>query len=245
MSWDLGKAIGEMMGSLILTLGVLLTAMLVKRNEKFINTPFKKRLVNAVAFGASVVIGIMTSIGLGSGGAINPAVALMVGVAKDNYEYLLVEVGFELVGAVAAALIFIVTVKLWDDAPKLSDVFAFSNQSAKKAAGIESLANMFWLLPVMGIIAAGSHNVGGVSLNEHAGIAITAAFALVAVIIFVEQIGAPNLNPQVWFGVFIIKMISQKGKISGKQFVSELTGLATVFIAAAAVGGLFYGVVYK
>ena len=241
MNFNKNIAIGEMIGSLILTLTVILGALAVKKNEKTLNTPFKKRLVNALVIGAGVTSGVVTAIYLGSGGKINPAFSVMIAFFTE-WDNIATEIGFELMGATAAALIGLLVSKLWKDSPSLSETFSFNKQPIGKVVGIEALANVFWVVPIGAM-------VWGVVKNPHVGnsltlgtsgfqIALFATITLMVIIVAVEQIGAPNLNPQIWFGMLIVKLVAQRGKIAPREILAESMSAITVIGIGAAFGAI-------
>ena len=80
MNFNFGFAIGEICGSFVLTLGVLLIHSVLNKKSFGISSKLQKRFFLAAGLFAIVILGIITARGFGAPGAINPAIALMVSI---------------------------------------------------------------------------------------------------------------------------------------------------------------------
>lgn len=228
------------MGSMILTFAVAVLILVRKINAKTLDTKLKDRTFTSLALFAAVTGSILIAVGFGGHGQINPAVTLMFSVFEEQFESLWFIIGFQLIGASIAAGAFMLVANLWGKKDILKDTFKFQESKPSKNLGMEAIANTFWLLPIMALYIA----LKGSAIDVFE-LALAASISLVFVASTLEEIGAPNLNPQVWFGMYIIKLFVHKGKISGKQLLSEWSSVLSVLVVAAAIGGIGYGIEYS
>ncbi|MCK5945689.1 MAG: aquaporin [Mycoplasmataceae bacterium] len=242
--------IGEMMGSFVLTFAALLAIFLVKSKKYGIDTNLKKRMFLALSISSAVVLGVVTAIGFGGHGQINPAVTLMVAGMEGEYQEVPAAIGFQLIGATAAALMVVLTVNLWGQKEILVESFNYNKQTPAKSAGIEFVGNILWLLPIAGMLAfmVKYNHMGAIpkirdeSLDFHTfghfQLAISAFFAKFLLISIFEEFGAANFNSQVVFGKWVVTAIAHKGKITRRQFFSEGAAVTTTLAIGAALGPL-------
>ncbi len=243
------QCIGELIGSLILTLGIIMAQYTTKSKSLGLDTKFKQRLFLGLAIMASVVIGISAAAGIGGSGYINPAIALMHTIAANkSWTIFIAKFGFEMIGGAIAGLLAIATIKMIQkansEAPLLSEIFTLPAQSAIKTTGIEWLANIFWLLPIVCFLI-GHGEVGGTAthalrMGDVFSIALAAGFAILFVILVIDEYGGANLNPQVWFGIFVGKLIVNLKGFTKQHVVNASLGLVNVMACGAVFGGIAY-----
>ena len=243
--WSLKTAMGEMIGSFMLTLGIIFISLMVKRKSMHNISMLAKRLFKATSVFTIVVISITTAKGFGAPGAINPAIALMIKLYEGWSQFIIIVV-FDFIGGILGALAFLLFAYVYNQCKEnnekivVSNMFKFSEQSLTKSFAMEGIANIFWYLPVMGMVMLHLKESGNVAGEFF--IPIIAGFAIFTVLIIIPEIGVANLNPQVWFGEFILKLIGSKGSINSKQLISELSGLLSTFAIAAIIGAIAVGI---
>lgn len=229
--WDQWAELGEMFGSLILTFGVLIAILATKQESLGLNTNWKKRLFLGLSVPCAVVIGLIAAKGFGGHGQINPAITLMVGAIEGHFEEAPAIIGFQLIGAIAAALLFLACAAFLGQWSKLNTMFKFNNQGVIKTAGMEFFGNMFWLIPISAFVVALLK--GNIDFYQ---LAVTAAIGKFVLVGLFEEFGAANFNAQIWFGKMIVTAASQKGKITLKELSSEMSGLVMTMAIGIAFG---------
>ena len=259
--WDLFSEVGEMVGSFVLTFAALIAIYLTRVEKYGIDTNLKKRVFLGVIIGLGVVLGLVTAVGFGGFGQINPAVTLMVAGMEDAYQQVPAVIAFQFLGAAMAATMTLFTVKMWGETKNLKEAFTFNKQSPIKSAGVEVVGNILWLLPIaamLGMMVSSKLNMAPIwaSTNnlEHGidagnfghfqlGIAAFAGkFILVAVF---EEFGAANFNSQVIMGKWIVTAVSHRGKITKREFLSEGAAFTMTLSVGAALGPLAYVLVNR
>lgn len=229
--WDQWAELGEMFGSLILTFGVLSVILVAKQESLGLNTNLKRRLFMGLSVPCVVIIGLIAAKGFGGHGQINPAITLMVGAIKGHFQEAPAIIGFQLIGAIGAALLFLACAAFVGQWSKLNTMFKFNNQGVIKTTGMEFFGNMFWLIPISAFVVALLK--GDINFYE---LAITAAIGKIVLVGAFEEFGAANFNAQIWFGKMIVTAVSQKGKITLKEFSSEMSGLVMTMAIGIAFG---------
>ena len=235
--WSAHAALGESVGSLILAITFMFTQFVVKSNKLSLTTTIQKRGFLSVGYFSGIVLGILTAKGFGGHGQVNPSITLLVAGMEGHFEAVPFIIGFQLLGAFVGAIIFILTIRIIGRNDELSRVFRWSQQSPQKTMGLEVVGNVFWLLPIAGLLLFFTSPSGVISLFE---VAMAAAFGKVLLTMVMDDFGSANFNPMVWFGLFLVKLHSQKG-ISGKEFITEFSGVVTTLLVGLAAGGIAYG----
>ena len=250
--FNLWHEIGEMVGSFVLSFTALIAIYLAKSKKYGIDTNLKKRMFLALTISFGVVLGVLTAIGFGGHGQINPAVTLMVAGIEGQYQEVLAVIGFQLIGATLAALTVVLTINLWSDTKQLAESFTFNKQKPTKSAGIEFIGNIVWLLPVAAMIAImlkSNMDAGKISTDPakwgvdfhtygHFQLAISAFVAKFVLISVFEEFGAANFNSQVVFSKWVVVLIAHKGKVTRREFFSEGSALVTSLGVGAGLGAI-------
>ncbi len=239
--FDMSVFIGELIGSLILTLGIMMATVVMKRKSFGLDTKWKQKLFFSFALITLVAIGISAAAGFKGLGAINPGIAIMVAVMDNAWSSLPTWLAGEFAGGIIAAGVFFAFVKGFNISTShkekivLKENFQFSTQTPAKAFGMEIIANFFWYLPLVGLLMLEAG-------NDKTIVALVGGLSIAATLLVTTEIGMANLNPQVWLGEFIIKAIGSKGKITKQNLIAEFTGLTAVVLVGFACGGIAYGV---
>ena len=242
--------VGEMIGTVIMVFGVMLTILLTKKKSFGIDTTYKKRIFTGVMVAMSILVGAMTSVGFGGHGQINPAVTLMVAALEGTFQEVPAILGFQLIGAVIGATALVIFVEMFVKDVKLIDAFALTKQTPQKTAAIEFFGNIVWLLPIgallvvmfnghnipLDLVNGGANKLGDVDKGfghfELVVVAIAGKFILVAGF---EEFGGAAFNGNAWFARVAIATYATR-KLPFKPMISEVTAVTTSLTIGLAVG---------
>ena len=273
--FNLFSEVGEMMGSFVLTFAALIAIYLTKVEKYGIDTNLKKRIFLGVIIGLGVVLGLVTAVGFGGHGQINPAVTLMVAGMDEHFEQVPAIIAFQFLGAAMAAGMTLFTVKMWGETKNLKESFTFNKQSPAKSAVIEVVGNILWLLPIaamLGMMVNAKLNLHGFqgtmvpdtdpknpngfifqSIKHgvdagnfgHFQLGVAAFAGKFILVAVFEEFGAANFNSQVIMGKWIVTAVSHRGKITKREFLSEGAAFTMTLAIGAALGPLAHVLVNR
>lgn len=233
--FDKWAELGEMIGSSILTFALLVIMFVAKQGKFGIDSNFKKRVFLGGISGVAIFIGLITAKGFGGHGQINPAITMIVATAIGNFQEVPAIIGFQFIGSIIAVILFLSLVAWLHQWQNLGTMFKFNDQSAKKTLGIELFGNLFWLFPIAGMVVIYLKDKVSFTFFD---LAIAASLAKVILVTTFEEFGIACFNVHVWAGKSIVTAIGQKGKITGKELASELSGAIGNFTVGFAAGAV-------
>lgn len=239
--WDASGFVGEMMGSFLLTFAVLGIIYVSKQKSLGLDSNFKKRIFLGLTVPAAVLMALVASKGFGAHGQLNPSITLMVAAYEGQWESVPGVIGFQLIGALMAAVFMVIALIWLQRSHTMKDAFGFSQQTVTKTVGMEFFGNMMWLLPIAGMLVAYvnyAHGVGVTTGVNFVWLATSAATGKLVLVLAFEELGAANFNPMIWFGRMAITFFAQKGKINSKELSSEVSGVITSLTLGVSYGYL-------
>jgi len=226
--WNTNIFLTELFGTLVLLFGVMGTTYATKL-KSFKWTGFTKHLFVAVGVGMSLAIAVFVGEIEGGNGWVNPAVAVMAAIGKDNYSNLLPALTGEFLGGIVGMLIPLVLIKITSDVTfKEDEVEGFT---IKKLVAGEFLGSILFLAGVAVAV------FGGSTFKANSGFIVG-----MAVMIAIAVFGSGNvllLNPAAGLAMTLAVLIDNKGK-GLKMFASlSISTLANLTIAAT-IGGIMF-----